>query len=304
MRAMPWSEEKLLRWLAGRARPSRTRQVGSRGHDAAVLRRSAGRPVVCTDQCVEGVHFETGVAPRRIGAKAVARTLSDLAATAARPSGVLLALSAPARAREAWLRAVIEGADACARRHGAELVGGDLACVPGPAHLSVSAFGELAGKRRPPGRDRARPGQLLLATGSFGGSGRGRHLDIEPRLAEGVWLHEHGATALMDVSDGLSLDLERLARLSRVRVDLERVPIHPDAEKAARTSGRPALEHALEDGEDHELVATMTPAAWKRCERSARRRFPALEVVGCVRAGEGLRVGGRRRKGGGWVHGS
>jgi len=109
---------------------------------------------------------------------------------------------------------------------------------------------------------------------------------------------------MMDVSDGLSLDLERIARASGVRIELEHVPVHRDAVRLARRSGRAALEHALDDGEDHELVATISRAAWKRCEGAARRRFPGLGVVGSVRAGSGLWVAGRRRGGGGWIHGS
>lgn len=305
---MAWSEERLLRWLVTRRR-SGSALVGSRGHDAAVVRRPAGRPVLCVDQTIEGVHYEKGTKVRLIGAKAVSRALSDLAATAARPVGVLLAIGASRRTREAWLRALIEEAEACARAHGAELLGGDLAAAEGPCRIGVTAYGVLVRGGTPPGRDRARPGQLVLATGAFGGSALGRHLTFQPRLAEGEWLFAHGATALMDVSDGLSLDAERLARLSGVRVDLEHVPVHADAVAASRRSGRTALEHALADGEDHELLATIAPAKWKRCASEARRRFPGLEVIGRVRRGKGLYVAAKpegepeRVEGGGWVHG-
>jgi thiamine-monophosphate kinase len=155
----------------------------------------------------------------------------------------------------------------------------------------------------------------VLLTGPVGGSLLGRHLSIEPRFAEGRFLHAAGAHALMDVSDGLALDLARLARRSGVRIDLERVPVHADADRAARRDGRSARDHALSDGEDHELLATISARAWRRVAARARRRFPRLVVVGRVRAGSGLflaRAGASRGDAralvrwdgwGGWIHG-
>jgi thiamine-monophosphate kinase len=309
MTAMGWNEAELLRWLARRARPRVL--AGSRGHDAAVLRGLGGRPVACSDQVIEGVHAERGCPARALGRKAAARALSDLAATAARPVALLLCVAAPRSARASRLRAVIEAVDERAREHGAALVGGDLSATDGPLGLAVTALGSLPGRRRPPGRDRARPGQLVLASGAFGGSGLGRHLEPEPRFDVADFLWPRGATALMDVSDGLALDLSRLAEASRVRIDLEHVPVHPDAHRAARASGRDARAHALEDGEDHELLATLAPRAWLAVAAEAARRFPDLCVIGRVRAGSGLWLarseGGPLRpwdRAGGWIHGS
>ena len=309
MAAMGWNEAELLRWLARRPRPRGL--VGTMGHDAAVLARFTGRAVVCADQVVEGVHVAPGCAGRVLGRKAAARALSDLAATAARPRALLLCIAAPRTERASRLRAVIEGVDEEARAHGAALVGGDLSQTRGPLSLSVSALGTLAGARAAPGRSRARPGELVLASGPFGGSALGRHLAPQPRFAEAEFLYAHGATALMDVSDGLALDLARIAALARVRIDLEHVPVHPDARRAARASGRDPRWHALGDGEDHELLATLAPARWRRARALAARRFPRLTVIGRVRAGRGLWLA--REEGGalarwdgrgGWVHGA
>jgi len=327
---MAWSEERLLRWLVARhasaraARPgARSARVGTFGSDAAVVRLARGaRVVTCTDQTIEGVHYEPGTTARAAGRKAAGRALSDLAASAARPLGVLLAVRAPREMSEAWLRAAIEAVARAAAEHGGELLGGDLACARGGAALTVTALGSLEAGRRPPARDRARPGQLLVTTGPTGGSRLGRHLRVVPRLAEGRWLHAHGATAMMDVSDGLALDLLRLARASGVGIDLERVRVHRDARRLARADRRSALEHALCDGEDHELVATLSAAAWGRARDEAARRYPHIAVVGRVRAGRGLAVrrspdgplerwrsvrgaGAARGMGGkgGWVHG-
>jgi thiamine-monophosphate kinase len=297
---MSWSEDSLHRWLLRRSRPGVL--AGSRGHDAAVLRALRGRPVVCVDQTLVGVHALPEARPGDLGRKAANRALSDLAATAARPRALTLALAAPAELEERWLRAVIAGVAAAAEACGADLVAGDLSGTPGPASLSVTAIGELAGRRRPPGRDRARPGQRLVLTGPVGGSLAGRHLRFRPRLTEGRALWEAGATAMMDISDGLAWDLHRLARASGVQLLLERVPVHRDARRASRESGRSPLEHALHDGEDHELVATLPAGA----------ALPAGTVeIGRVREGRGLLLGGELAEPprrwdpaeGGWRHG-
>jgi thiamine-monophosphate kinase len=301
-----WSEDRIHRWLLSLETPRGLR--GSRGHDAAVLAGLRGRPVVCVDQTLEGVHFVAGTKPRLVGRKAAARALSDLAATAARPRAILLALCAPPGRSSKWIQEVLAGARSMARECGADLVGGDLACARGPAGITVAALGDFAGRARPPGRDRAQAGQIVVLTGPVGGSLLGRHLCIRPRLVEGECLYARGATAMMDVSDGLAWDLHRLARLAEVRIDLDlsRVPVHADAEILARRSGRDPVWHALHDGEDHELIATLARSRLG----AARRCCPGLAVIGRVSAGSGLWVGrssGQTRRWkpseGGWKHG-
>ena len=289
---MTWSEETLHRWLAQRA--------GRAGDDAVFLAPPRGRLVACADQCIEGVHWERGTAPARVGAKAAARSLSDLAASAARPVALLCTLRAPRAQSEAWMRAVLAAVDRRGRDFGAPLRGGDLACAPGPAALSVTALGELA-RGRPPERARARPGHVLLATGPFGGSRLGRHLRLEPRVELGRWLAAHGAAALMDVSDGLARDLARLARAAGARAHLLNVPVHPDARRAARADGKSAEWHALHDGEDHELLAALPPAAARR----ALALRPELIELGRLERGAGLLIRGAPWDGeGGYVHGA
>ncbi len=307
---MSWSEERLHRWLHRLRSDSKEQAfvLGSIGNDAAVLRRGRGSRVLCVDQTMEEVHFEAGTAPGKIGRKAVDRVLSDLAASAARPQAILVGLSAPRHTPEARLRAVLKAARERARSFGAELVGGDLAAGLGPLALAVTGVGELRPGQRPIGRDRARVGDWLALTGPCGGSLLGRHLRIEPRLEEGVWLAANGVRAMMDVSDGLGRDAGRMARASGVRFDLETLPIHPDARRRARLTGRSPEEHALCDGEDHELLISVPSKVRPVVERGARTHCPGLTFVGRVRAGRGVRMrltGGWESIGsrGGWVHG-
>lgn len=277
-----WSEDATHRWLASLEPPAIL--AGSPGHDAAVLRGHSGRPVLCSDQCLEGVHFTPDDAGAAAGAKAVLRTLSDLAATASRPVAVTLCLQVPAATAQATVQAVIEGARDAARAHGAALVAGDVSGTEGPLGLAVTALGAFEGEAAPPGRDRASAGQLVVLTGPVGGSlPSGRHLRIEPRIEQGRALHRAGATAMMDVSDGLGVDLSRVARASRVRIHLDtgRIPLHPDARAAAAASGRAPLWHGLHDGEDHELVATIA-------EADLAGAAGVATVIGRVEAGEGL----------------
>lgn len=306
---MGWSEDSLHRWLLREFRSPL--MEGSYGHDAAVLDVPPGREVCCVDQTIEGVHYDPGTRGQKVGVKAAGRALSDLAATAAEPRALLAAISAPPSCEESWLRAVITSLAQHGDDYGADLVGGDLACAPGPCRISVTALGYLPGERRPVGRDRAKPGQVLVATGPFGGSRAGRHLRVRPRIDEGLWLAENGATAMMDVSDGLALDCWRLARASGCRLVLEHVPVHEDAHAAARRSNRSAVFHALNDGEDHELIATLSGTAARRLAREAARECPGLAILGRVEAGSGLGLllGARKELSwtpgkGGYLHGS
>ena len=283
---MPWSEDRIHRWLATRTAPKVL--VGSKGHDAAVLAQGQGHPVMCTDACAEGVHYEAACSARKVGAKAAARALSDLAATAARPHALSLGLCAPRATSEARLRALIDGVDRAGRAFGAALVAGDLSLVPGPERLTVTALGFFTEKLPAPGRDRARAGDVLFLTGPVGGSLLGRHLKIQPRLDEGSLLFAQGARAMLDVSDGLALDLSRLARASGVRARLQHVPIHKDAKRAARRDERSALDHALHDGEDHELIIAVPPRRAASLQADTSKQIPALARIGVLEPGKGL----------------
>jgi thiamine-monophosphate kinase len=303
---MAWDEDDLHRWMGKHL----DAPLGARGHDAFVLQTSS-RTAVCVDACVEGVHFLASARPVAIGRKAAGRPLSDLAATAAKPQGLWLALRAPREAHSRHLRAIMRELDRAGRAYGAPLLGGDLTSAPGPLGLTVTAVGRVLGTQRAPHRSRARKGQAVLLTGPVGGALLGRHLTLEPRLAEGRWLHEEGATALMDVSDGLARDAFRLARAAGVRIDLdlESIPLHGDARRAARQDRRTALDHALRDGEDHELIATVPRTSVARLLRACRRRCPGLTQIGTVRPGSGLWLGvgtdmHRWDERGGWTHGS
>jgi thiamine-monophosphate kinase len=250
-------ESEFIAWLRNRL-PTHPRLRLGIGDDAAVL-RLAGECVVTTDLLTDGVDFILAECdPRRVGRKALAVNLSDLAAMAARPVAALVSLALPRSGALDLAVQLYEGMLPLAEEFDMALAGGDTNTWDGPLAISVTALGEPTG-RGVLTRSGARPGDQILVTGAFGGSIRGRHFDFQPRVAEAIALHErYRLSAGTDVSDGLTLDLSHICRESGcgAELDLDAVPIHDDARRLAaeQSDGRTPLEHALADGEDFELI--------------------------------------------------
>lgn len=227
------------------------------GDDCAVVREagSTGSDLVLTsDPVIEGVHFEASAAAYDVGVKAVGRVLSDIAAMGAAPRWLLVNVAAPPDCQIERIEAVYDGMAAMAAGSGAAIVGGDMA--EGPA-LALHVFGVgLVPEGSALLRSGASNGDHLFVTGELGGSILGRHLKVEPRLAEGQFLREW-ASAMMDVSDGVATDLRHLASMSRVGFRLEASTIPIAAAAHRMDEGATALHHALHDGEDFELLFTV-----------------------------------------------
>jgi thiamine-monophosphate kinase len=296
------------------------------GDDCAVVRLPGATDdlLLTSDPVIEGVHFDAGCAPERIGHKAMGRILSDLAAMAGTPCWALIDAVAPPQTPVERLEAILRGAAATGARYGLAIVGGDMA--QGPL-LELHAFGVgCVPAGRAVLRAGARPGDAVYVTGRLGGSRTGRHLDFEPRVREGEWLRDW-AHAMIDVSDGLATDVRHLAEQSGVaiRLELAAVPVSEAARRLAGRAGGPsstggpdqptpgrdrlqreaergtaqagcggaavrrlsALDHALRDGEDFELLFTVPAGAAADFERAWRERFP-LE---CTRVGDVLAPG-------------
>lgn len=266
------------------------------GEDCAVI-ELGGRPVaVKVDPTVEGIHFPRGLRDASaIASKALGRCASDLAATGAEPRFVLVSLEIPRGPSRRFVLGLLRALERESRRLGARLVGGHTALGRPHARLAlhVTMIGPCRG--RPRSRSGARPGDVILVTGSFGGSILGRHLRPKARLRESRALLRLAFSAAIDVSDGLALDLARLAAASGVAIELEPdlIPIAPAARRLARRSGKDPLSHALGDGEDYELVLAATPGRARRALSIAHRRGFPLSFVGKCRRGRGLWIRGR-----------
>lgn len=249
-------EREVIRRLA-RLVPGRPDVRVGIGDDVAVVEHAGAHDLLLTsDAVIEKVHFLPDAEPGRVGHKAVGRVLSDFAAMGGEPLWALVDLVAPPDTQVEWAEAVYCGAARLASRFNLAIIGGD---TTGGSVRELHVFGV---GRVPAGtavlRSGARPGDVLYVTGFLGGSLAGRHLSFEPRVADGAWLREgRWATAMMDISDGLLVDLARLLERSGAGAELqaEQVPVSPEA-RAAK-DGRSPLDHALGDGEDYELLFTV-----------------------------------------------
>ena len=234
------------------------------GDDAAILRTAElGDCVVSVDMLSDHVDFELAeVDPRRVGRKALAVNLSDLAAMASRPLAAVIALTLPRQGAMETAVAMYEGLLPLAEQFDVAIAGGDTNSWDGPLAVSITVLGEVTA-HGPLQRGGAKPGDRIVVTGSFGGSILGRHFDFLPRVEEALLLNErYELHAGIDVSDGLSLDLNRLAEESGCGAVLrtDAVPIAEDARRLAskRDDGSTALDHALSDGEDFELILAVS----------------------------------------------
>jgi thiamine-monophosphate kinase len=301
---------RAIRELAARAGTGAGVRVGI-GDDCAVLAPTPGAALLAkTDLMIEDVHFRRRWAePADIGWKAMAVNLSDIASMGGRPRWALVALACPEDAPGDEIMAFYEGALALARRHDVTLVGGDTSSSPAGWFINVMLLGEATA---PCLRSTARPGDLIAVTGSLGRSAAGlavlergtapagvsaahlagvtaAHLRPEPRMAEGLWLGEAGGvTAMMDISDGIGIDLPRLLGESRVgaTVDVERLPVDEATRAVAGALGADVAAWATGGGEDYELLLTCEPGAFERLARGlAGREGARLTRIGEIVAG-------------------
>ena len=257
-------EFEYIAWLRQQARrePARVdpRVLVGIGDDTAVLHPPAHPLLVTTDMLLEGSHFVLSEAgPRRVGRKALAVNLSDIAAMAGKPLAAVVSVGLPRGAGESLATELYQGLREMADAFDTALVGGDTNSWDGPLVISVTVFGEATG-RGPVTRGGARPGDWLLVTGSLGGSILAKHLDFTPRVREALVLHQQATLhAMIDISDGLAADLKHICDESGCGAVLraEAIPISSAARQTK--DDRSALEHALGDGEDFELLFAVSP---------------------------------------------
>ncbi|HEY6680557.1 MAG TPA: thiamine-phosphate kinase [Actinomycetota bacterium] len=269
------------------------------GDDAAVVRGGTGDLVLTTDALVEGTHFDRALStPRDVGYKAIAASVSDMAAMAASPRYALCALTLSKDVDAGWAMELLGGMREASDEFACTLVGGNLA-RGSEVSVVISLTGEVA-RGAAIRRSGAEPGDLMVVTGVLGGAAAGRrlaqrgapwtedeldairrHARPVPRVGEAPVLARHGVRAMIDVSDGLTRDLARICEAGGVgvRLDLGKVPVHP-----AATEGE-----ALGGGEDYELLATMpSEAAVTDAARELAEVFATpLTAIGTITS-EGL----------------
>jgi thiamine-monophosphate kinase len=305
-------EFELLAKVWERLPPPGPRVLLGAGDDAAVTVPD-GATATSVDALVEGVHFRRGqIELAEIGRKALATALSDLAAMGAEPGEAYVVLGAPADLEETGCLELIDGIAALARETGTTLAGGDVTRAPALT-LAVTVVGHAATAGQLVRRDGARPGDALAVTGELGGAAAGllllehpelaaavpeqtaallrkRQVAPVPRLEAGRALAAAGATAMIDLSDGLGGDAAHIASRSAVglRIAAGTLPLAAGVAEIAAAVGRDPLELAASGGEDYELLVAAAPDLLAGV--AARIGETTLTRVGDVVTGEGVEI--------------
>jgi len=253
-------EFAFIDWLRRNTPPHPSVSLGP-GDDAAALRLSAhSECLVTTDMLLDGVCFRLEeVGPRQVGRKAMAVNMSDIAAMAGRPVAAFVSVALPRSGGKALAPELYLGLRDVTDDFGTAIAGGDTNSWDGPLAISVTLLGEATGNG-PVHRSGAKPGDWILVTGELGGSIAGKHLTFTPRVREALHLHSVADLhAMIDVSDGLSADLNHICVESGCGAVLhsESIPISKAAN--GMNDQKSPLEHALTDGEDFELVFASPP---------------------------------------------
>ena len=313
-------EFELLARVRERLPPAGPRVRIGMGDDAAVT-VPGGATATSVDAIVEGVHFRRGQASlAQIGRKALATALSDLAAMGAEPGEAYVVLGVPPGLDEDGCIELIDGIAALAGETGTTLAGGDVTRTPALT-VAMTVVGHAPRPELLVGRAGARPGDSLVLTGEIGGAAAGlllleqpelegavgaetaarlraRQLEPRARLAAGRALARAGATAMIDLSDGLGGDARRLAEESGalLRIEVAALPLANGVAEVAAAAGRDPIELALSGGEDYELLAALPAERLGEAASALGDAETTLAQVGDVAAGEGVEVrlpGGR-----------
>jgi thiamine-monophosphate kinase len=294
--------------------PTNTGVLTGAGDDCAVLDLGIPDKLILfkTDAVVEGVHFTKETPPEKIGHKALARGLSDIAAMAGTPAAALMTIGLPKNYAPEFVGKIYDGWNALAEQFGVAIVGGETTTNPECIFISIALLGTVArGKQIL--RSGAKIGDAIFVTGELGGSLTEKHLAFEPRLAEARWLAEHFSIhAMIDLSDGLAGDLPHILKASGIGAEILKssIPISRAARLAARKSfsAKPAFSAALTDGEDFELLFTVAGRDAVKLLDAWRGKFPQLKLscIGKIVAGDGILIrdknGSHKLNAHGYVH--
>jgi thiamine-monophosphate kinase len=300
------SEFAYINWLRHRT-PLHPRVRIGPGDDAAAIDFRTNAPcLVTTDMLLEGSCFRLAEAgPRLVGRKAMAVNLSDIAAMAGRPVAAVVSVGLPRKGGRQLAEELYLGLREMADAFDTALAGGDTNSWDGELVISVTLLGETTG-RGPVRRSGAKPGDWLLVTGPLGGSIQGKHLTFTPRVREALQLHAVADLhAMIDISDGLAADLGHICTESKCGAVLRAEAIPLTAEAGQMNDGRAALEHALGDGEDFELVFAVSSAEAPHLLAEQPISGVTLYHIGeCVEEGLWLEEAGKRvpLEAHGWVH--
>ena len=254
-------ESKITEWFASQSCADKVKFPIGIGDDMAQISLGQNSSVlITTDMLLDGVHFDLKSAGiEKVGYKVMAVSLSDCAAMATVPLAAVVSVALPKGFGAEELKELHNGIRRAGDKFGCVLIGGDITSWDKPLAVSSTVLSR-PGKTEPIQRSGAKVGDVICVTGSLGGSLAGGHLEFVPRIDEALSIAEAGATAMIDLSDGLSTDLNHICRMSKVGavVDVEKIPLSDEAKK----SNHP-LNAALNDGEDFELLFSISKSNYQ-----------------------------------------
>ncbi|NUO09856.1 MAG: thiamine-monophosphate kinase [Candidatus Brocadia sp.] len=286
-------EFSFIEWIRKRQKRRKDVKLGI-GDDCAVMDVSSDKlTLITTDMLVDGTHFDLKKCTiRDVGRKAIACSISDVAAMGCPPTVTVISICFPDHTTEKFARELYKGIWDISDKYNIEIVGGDIISGRSPFCINVTMLGRDDGLK-PIRRSGARAGDAILVTGTLGGSILRKHLSFEPRLKEGLFLNKNFSMhAMIDISDGLTADLNHILEASGVGAILykDQIPVSDAAMKLSKKTGHTPLYHALSDGEDYELLMTLSKAQAKRVLSTGLLTDVKVSCIGEIVKGSGIQL--------------